>query len=287
MKPTLQHLDIDPTRSSLLAYRISSPIFGFHWHYHPEFELTYIHQGFGTRMVGDHVSPFEDGDMVLIGSNVPHTWMTDEAFHAEGKPVLAMGLQFAPYLIPDGWLGLAEMQSLRSLLEGSRRGLHIKGTAVPALAAIMDRLVDAEGFSRVELLLRLLHDISQYGDTQPLASPFYTMSADGRTEDRIDRVCQHLHANYAENIRLPDIAALANMTETAFCRFFKKITGRSLLTYVNDLRIGKACQLLRDTDQPISGIAYQVGYQSLTHFNRSFSRRKEMAPRQYRARHEG
>lgn len=281
--PSFQHLSNTDTHS-FLSYWVISPRFGFHWHYHPEIEICYVVKGRGTRLVGDNSSEFESGDLVLVGSNLPHTWISDPTFSAQGHQMEVVVIQF-----PVEWLDglfrlLPETQQLRSLCLEAQRGLFFPAETIHQLGPKLIELVNSSGFNRYHLLLDALHDMSQFETRQLLATERYTPTLGQESEDRIGVVCRHIHEHFRDPINLEVMSGLAQMSPTAFCRFFKKMTGKTLSNYVIDLRISHACSLLLEKHQTISEVAYESGFNSITHFNRSFKSRKTVTPKVYRER---
>jgi AraC-like DNA-binding protein/mannose-6-phosphate isomerase-like protein (cupin superfamily) len=278
MKARFQHLGFDTVGVSILSYWVHSPFFGFHWHYHPELEITYVKKGRGTRLVGDHVNTFEENDCVLLGSNLPHTWISDDDFRQSEEQMEVIVVQFPADLFAEAFIQLPEMMAIRKLLKDAQRGISFPGND---FYDDLNALTDLEGFARLHQLMHILHRMSNAQQTQLLASKLYTPMLGQESEDRILNVCRYVHEHFTKPIRLKEIAQLANMNEAAFCRFFKKMTGQSLMHYVNDLRIGKACNMLMQEDKTISEVAYISGFNSQTHFNRSFLKRKGIRPSEF------
>ena len=283
MKARFQHLGFDTVGVSILSYWVRSPFFGFHWHYHPEYEITYIHKGRGTRLVGDHVNTFEAGDCVLLGSNLPHTWISDDDFRQSDEQMEVIVVQFPVDLFAENFIALPEMNGIQQLLKAAQRGISF---SKPSFIATLHALTEQKGFAQLHQLMAILQAMSEEEQTELLASKYYNPMLGKDSEDRILNVCRYIHEHFTEPIQLKEIAQLANMNEASFCRFFKKMTGQSLMHYINDLRIGKACNLLMQTDKSISEIAYSSGFNSQSHFNRSFLKRKGVQPRVFQKRYE-
>ncbi len=278
-----QHLGFDTGTAAMLCYWVRAPKFGFHWHYHPELEITYVQKGRGIRMVGDNVSYFQEGDFVFLGSNLPHTWISDDDFNEQEDQMEVIVLQFPPQLFSDTWLSFAEMGEFRRLFQLSRRGISFTGEEGRLAAAQLVQITTMEGFERYNAILALLHRLGGAKHMELLSSQSYVPPLNDATELRLLKVCQYIHDRYTEVIRLEEVARLANMNPSAFCRFFRRSTGQSFMEYVTDLRIGKAANLLMGQNQmSISEIAYRSGFSSQTLFNRSFLKKKQMTPSQFR-----
>ncbi len=279
MKPTFQHLGFDCVNASFLCYRVASERFGFHWHYHPECEISYVVRGHGTRLVGDNVEEFQAGDLLFIGPDLPHTLISDELYNQSGLGMEVIVIQFRKEILEDRSLEIVELAGIGKLIAESGRGLHFPSNEV--IGAKLRSLTTSTGFAQYHGLLDVLHDIS-LSERRPLASEFYNADLRGKSEERIGRVCRYIHEHYAESIKIAELASLAHMNEASFCRFFRKMTGKTAINYINDLRIGNACQLLHQEGIPISEVAFRSGYESITHFNRSFLKRKQVSPSVYR-----
>ena len=278
----LQHLGFDAISEAIQCFWVKVPSFGFHWHYHPEYEITYVQKGRGNRMVGDHVDYFEAGDFVFLGSNLPHTWISDDDYNSSTNNMEVLVLQFHAQLFASEWLNWAEMANLQYLLKHSNRGLRFSGEEQKMAVSLLLKLEKTAGFQRVLTMLELLNFLGQEKGT-PLASRAYVPPLNEVTEERLLTVCKFLHEHFTQPIKLETIAHLANMNTTSFCRFFRKSTGQSVMEYVNDLRIGKACNLLLSGERMnITEIAYRSGFNSQTLFNRCFLKKKNMRPREFR-----
>lgn len=177
---------------------------------------------------------------------------------------------------------LPETQQLRTLCLEAQRGLFFPASAEVQLGPKLIALMKSTGFTRYHLLLDVLHDMSMADHRQLLATERYTPTLGQESEDRIGVVCRHIHEHFRDPIQLDVMSDLAQMSPTAFCRFFKKMTGKTLSNYMIDLRISHACSLLLEKRQTISEVAYESGFNSITHFNRSFKSRKEVTPKVYR-----
>ncbi len=283
MKADYQHLDLLAENNLIRAFWIDVPSFGFHWHYHPELEITCVRQGRGTRMVGDNVSPFSSGDFVFMGSNLPHTWISDDDFNSSPQHMEVAVLQFHPSLLTASLLGLPELRNIRQLLRSADRGIELTAGRREAAADLLFQLIAAEGFERFNLFFQLLNYLGAAEPDHLLASKAYAAPLNESTEERILQVCRYVHEHFMRPIKLDTVARIAHMNASAFCRFFRKTTGQTFSEYINDLRVTKACNLLLDQRQlSISEIAYQSGFNSQTLFNRIFLKKKNRTPSQFR-----
>lgn len=275
MKALFEDIDSKRGTDSYLAYRYETARFPFLWHYHPEYELTLILEGSGERMVGDSHEYFFPGDLVLLGPGLPHTWVS-ESISA------AVVIQFTETFIAP-LLQYPECSRVRELLARASQGLYFPSKEVERLLAVIDQLPATRAVSRITGLLDVLEALAVPEVlSTPLASAYFQPSLGRKTEGRIGKVFQYVHQHSSETVSLKEIAALINLSESAFCKFFKRTTGRTFSDYLADIRIGHACQLLSESDETISEIAYRSGFDSLTYFNRMFLRKKGVRPREFR-----
>ena len=277
MKATFEHIEPNLSHSSFTAYWRQTDYFDFHWHYHPELELTYIHQGSGTRLVGDHAERYEDGDLVLLGSNLPHTWASE----LKGQEQSAIVVQFRQELIGN-MLNVPEFNLIKELLDRTPRGLVFGKTVSQHIEPQLSAMLNLEGIQKLTELWRILDQLATTDAYRLLASPIYRPSLVQGNEQRIDRACQHIHQHFTRRITLQEMATITHMTEPSFSRFFKKMTGKPFTAYVNELRVSRAQRLLQETNAPVSQIAYATGFESSTHFNRVFFQKNHTSPRDFR-----
>ena len=257
------------------------------WHYHPEFEIHLIQRGTGRSIVGDHIGRFTAGHLVLVGSNLPHDWISDvgDGEHITNRDVV---FQFHPQWIGDCQQLLPELRAVDPLLARAARGIEFTGPTAAAAAPELLAIGDSAGIDRLHHILAVLDILSAAppGEAQLLASPWIPPLDKGGTDDLIDDALNYLFTNSAREIRLADVAARAAMSESSFSRYFRRSTGQSFSDTIRKLRLAHACQLLENTDEPISTICHRTGYQNLSNFNRQFRREYGITPGQYRRIHQ-
>ena len=277
MKPLLEDIKAKKGLNSFMAYNISSPTFEFFWHYHPEYELTLILKGRGRRLVGDNHENFESGDLALIGPGLPHTWVSDGNFKGKSEAIV---LQFSKDFI-ERFAGLDELSAIHKLLLYAKQGISFKGEKSAIVKEQMKLLPAKRGVEKITGLLHILHELSKL-KSAPLASSFYQPLKGKENEHRINMVCQYIQKHAAEQLTIHKAAALIHLSPGAFCKFFKRITGKTFSDYVNDIRIANVCSELMATDKQVAEIAYGNGFETLTYFNRVFLRKKKVQPANYR-----
>ncbi len=285
MKPSLEPRKALKRGTSFVVFLRKDSAFGFHWHYHVECELTYIIQSRGMRLVGDNVSEYRSGDLVFLGSNVPHTWSSEGKPGSSLKEHRAIVVQFSPLLLSDQLLRAPEFERIRKLFAEANRGLHYQGAIVPQVAQRMQRLLTLKGVPAVLELISILDSLSQWRQANQLSSPKYSPKLKLHIQNRFERILLYLEKHYDAGLDLKNVAAVAHMSPSAFSRFFRRMARKPFIRYLNELRIAEACKRLIEGDQAIIEIAFAVGFNNLSNFNRRFLMIKHMTPRAYRQRY--
>lgn len=251
------------------------------WNFHPEFEIHLIRKGAGVAFVGDYIGAFSATYLTVIGSDLPHDWvtMTAPGEVIEGRDIV---LQFHPDRIREAMRLLPEFAELEDFFARAQRGLVFTGETLEKGAALVEGMGAQKGVARLTLFLQLLHLLASSTEYEVLSSPEYSPKLDAETLDALQRALVFIYRNFSTDIRLADVAELAGMSESAFSRFFKKNTGNTFTDHVNKLRIWQACKLLAESDMPITDICFEVGYLNISNFNRTFLRQHRMTPSAYR-----
>lgn len=253
-------------------------------HVHPEYELVYVKESFGKRIIGNHIESFEAGDMVLIGPSLAHIWINDDSF-INGKAATqakAIVMYFHPQLFDCGLFDLPEAEQLKNLLRLSKLGISIKDETRNRVAEKVEKLLHAHGFERILLLLQLLHILAESADVEQINATELLHHESRSEKDRLCEVYRFVHENFRSDIQLKDVAKLTNLTPQSFCRLFKKRNNLHFVEYLNQVRISNACKLLLDSDWTISEIAYNCGYKTISNFNKLFKETTSLSPKKYR-----
>ncbi|KAB0677537.1 helix-turn-helix domain-containing protein [Aureimonas leprariae] len=254
----------------------------FIWHYHREYELTLTLNSVGQRFVGDHVGPYGDRDLVLLGPDIPHTWSSTAKLD-EAAPHVALVMFFRAEWIDGLMKAMPELAPLSSMLAASRRGLRFSAGAIEAARPAVEAMRHLAPAARLFRLLELLVLLAEDRGCEPLASPEAQQSPlPGDERPRLERVLDHIHAHYGQRLRIDDLADLAHLSASGLHRMFKRHVGQTVTDYVGQLRIGRACQLLIASDMPIAHVASDAGYANLSLFNRQFQRARGETPRSFR-----
>jgi len=259
------------------------PYLDIPFHFHPETEIMYMEKGSGTRFVGDHSEAFSEGDIGLIGPNLPHVWRSDPVYR-ENIPGLTAHVQvvhFHDAVLKGPLANLPEMKAINRLLLESQYGIKFFGSARENLEKMMKEMVKATGIDKLLQLVKMLDFMAETEEKQLLASAGYSKIMKSADFDRFDKAHRFMIDNFQSNIKLETVSSLVGMTPTSFCRYFKKRTKKSFHTVLNEIRIGHACKLLIEGKMNISGIGYESGFNNISNFNEQFKKLKGISPSQY------
>lgn len=267
--------------SSIYAKRVFRPHMGGNWHFHKEFELIYFLKGHGMRIVGDHISNFQKGELVLVGQWLPHLWRNDESdIHGDKTDFIV--IKFTRMFGDIDLFSMPELVHINALLREANKGVLFSKKTRKSVRNDLLKLTEAESSEKLILLLSVLRTLALSNDHQTLSGPNFAIQKEVAGENRLQKVINYISTNYFQNVSLDEISKIAVMTPPAFCRFFKTRTNKTFSSFLNEVRISKACQLLINGEAPIKQICYDVGFSSLTNFNRTFKSFKGVSPSGYR-----
>ncbi|WP_420385192.1 AraC family transcriptional regulator [Roseivirga sp.] len=248
------------------------------WHFHPEVELIFVKGGTGKRHIGRHLSYFNDGDLVLMGSYLPHYGFTDRLTGNSSETVV----QFRPEFLGKEFFNIPEMNGVRQLLELSKKGLAFHGKTKEEVGKKIERLAHSDQFGRLLGLLSILHDLYMTKEYTVLNADGVAMAVDTKDNDRMNEIYSYIRTNFKEHISLDEMADEVNMTVPAFCRYFKKISRKTFTKFVNEYRVVHASKLLAETSLPITEVSFESGFNNFSHFNKSFKEFTGKSPSAYR-----
>jgi len=273
-----------PDSKVFVVRELIAPFFDKHWHFHPEYQLVVILKGTGTRYIGDHIKPFKDGDMVLTGPNLPHVWRSDNAYFdpANELETHLIVVYFPEDFLGDGIFEKEEFADIARLMKLSARGVEVNGKSNHEVTAMMKKLVHLTGTSQLIQLLEILNYLSYSKDTTQITNAGYINHNKESEKDRMGEVYEYVMKNYKEKIKLEEVASLANLSVSAFSRFFKSRANKSFSDFISDVRISHACKLLHEEDINVSEICYESGFNTLSNFNKQFKDRIGKTPVHYR-----
>ncbi|MGJ8743989.1 AraC family transcriptional regulator [Polaribacter sp.] len=258
------------------------------WHFHIEFEIVYITKSHGIRFVGDNVSPFFPGDLVLVGSLLPHLWRSDPSYYDPENPdktncVKTIVTKFTEDFLGQDFFKIHEFQKINKLLEEAKFGIYFSKEVSKRLH---NHIIELPKLPRTEQYIKLLDLLYQLSlvdveDRVVLSSSDMRQSTKESSE-RIDNVLRYISDNYASKIDLREISEVACLTTNSFCRFFKKTTNKSFTQFLNEIRIRNASRILIQQNSPISEVCYNVGFNSITNFNKQFKQIMGVTPKMFR-----
>jgi AraC-like DNA-binding protein len=284
MKPHFHKVPIGLAHSFGIRHD-RKPNFGTLWHYHPELELHYIIKGRGVQYIGDTVSGFSDGDMILLGQNLPHAWRcSPEYFQGDASyEVEAIVLHFSSTCLGKNFLELPEAQLIPLLFEKAKKGLKISGQAKEQTSQLLHSLLHASQLDRLILLLQILNTLAESHELETI-SPGYTFSHlhNVAEMERLERIYSFVMENYRRNISLEEMAALSHLSVTSFCRYFKKMTNKSFFEFLIEVRVSNVCKRILDTRMPLEIISSECGFQNVSNFYRQFKKVTGMTPLAYK-----
>lgn len=266
--------DVDMVISPERHVRISGE--GEHWHYHEAYELTYFEAGEGTRFVGDHIQQFHNGDLVLLGANLPHYW------HTRGR---SRGWSVQWNLPPTHhFWAFPETEALSRFFKSAERGIQFHGAVAETVSGLFPKLADTQGLDRFGLLLRMLSAAASGppNEHEYISENSFSLSAVSRHQTSIQAAIRYLLENYRNQMRLSEILSVAGMSRSTFARQFKKHSGKTLSEFLQHIRLDAACRELAKTDNPIIDVAFGNGFTQVSFFNRLFKRALRRSPSEYR-----
>ncbi|MCX6237646.1 MAG: AraC family transcriptional regulator [Bacteroidia bacterium] len=272
-----------PAENSFLIKYDDFAHFTVPWHFHNEYEIVFIIKSFGKKFVGDSVEEFAPGDLSVYGSKLPHFYMNDQAFY-RGDPDLrvnAIVVQFPTSYFPQSQLQRTEFGSVKKLLKSASSGLTFSAESAANGGKILQEMLRTSGMERHLLFVKLI-DYLGNSDSRSIATPDYINAMNDQGEPRMAKIYKFTTRNYNRKIALEEVASVAGMNTTAFCRYFRQKTGKTFAQFVNELRISYACKLLRHGNQTIAHISDEAGFNNLSNFNRQFKSFIGKSPSEYR-----
>jgi AraC-like DNA-binding protein len=236
------------------------------WHFHPEIELVYVNKGKGKRHIGNHISYFNNSQLVLIGSNLPHIGYIDR-LTTNGSETL---IQFLPDFLGKDFFKIPEMAAIATLFERAKKGIRFNIEIKQRIGAKIEKLIDLEGANRITSFIEILNDLATTNDYTLLNANGFAFEAIRQDSNKIEIIYNHINDNFKEHITLDEVSNLVSMTVPAFCRYFKKSTGKTFTKLVNEYRVVHATKLLAESNMSISNISFECGFNNFSHFNKLF-----------------
>jgi AraC-like DNA-binding protein len=271
-----------PPRTLLKVKWDDFPHFTYPWHFHSEFEIVYVLKSSGKRFVADSVESFHEGDVTLMGSNLPHFWKSDAPGDSENvNRVNAIVVQFHKDFFRDEINSYPEFHRINELLKRAGRGIHFNKISGEKIGKMLKRLLKLNGLERMLYFIKLLDAMSRIENYRILASKAYQLEEQKELNNRLDKIMHFINTNYQRKITQEEVASKIGMTTAAFCRYFKEKTGKGFIFFINEMRIGYACKLLIENHLSISQICFECGFNNISNFNRMFKRQTGYTPGEY------
>ncbi|MEN8247603.1 MAG: AraC family transcriptional regulator [Bacteroidota bacterium] len=259
------------------------PHFYSTYHTHEELQLTMVIKGHGTAYIGDKILHFDEGDIYLLGQNLPHVFKDD--MKDGDADIESISIFFLPTFLGEGFLSLPETRSIAKLILQTGRGIKINDDLQEEITRLIWLIQNSNGLTRLTTLVKILEQIAHESNITLITSPGYhkpKRSVDGQ---KINDVFDFMMANYNREIKLEEVADIAHMSSTAFCRYFKHHTRKTYSRYLNEIRIGQACKLLVDRSFSVSEVCYKSGFNNISNFNRQFKKITDFTPSEYQKHH--
>ncbi|TFH24984.1 MAG: AraC family transcriptional regulator [Bacteroidia bacterium] len=283
MQELLEQIKLNPNESFFIGV-FQDHIDQSSWHYHQEFELSFITEGSGSRIVGDSVEEFHPGDLIFIGPRIPHVWFSEAPVlnQHSGRTLESVYLLFNQEILPEGLTSLPEFKHVNRAIQLSERGIRITGDTLNQVSRIMLQLPYLNSMKRLMLFYEIMDIIGESQSFTFLASADYIKTRFESTNNRVKKIHEFLMLNYHEEINLEKIAEMVHMAPASACRFFKFSTGLTIFEYLNKIKIDYACNLLLNTELNVVDISYDCGFNNLSHFNKQFRKFLGKTPTEFR-----
>lgn len=248
------------------------------WHIHPELELVYVNKAKGKRHIGNHLSYFNNSQLILIGANLPHTGFAD-GFATNGLETV---IQFKDDFLGDKFFEIPEMLLIKKLFIRAKMGVLFGIKTKELIGFKIENLIEKEGIDRITGLLDILKELSFSEDYTLLNVDGYALEVKRQDNERIDVIFRHVRENFKHPITLEEVSNMVSMTVPAFCRYYKKITGKTFTQFVNEFRIVHATKLLSETPSSITDVCFESGFNNFSYFSKLFKKITGKSPLKYR-----
>lgn len=280
MKPQLLKITHQPVTS--FSVRQDIPNINSRWHYHPEIELICFHKGGGTQFIGDHIKKFAAGDVVMLGSNLPHYWMFDEYLVDTEKHLpYSTVIHFEENFIGERFLHLPESRELKILLEKAQQGILVSGKEAEHVITLMGKVKQSSGFKRIISLMECLSALAEVEHLTLLSSIGFRYHEYDSENERLNAIYNFTLKNFMKKIELKEVAAITGLIPNSFCRYFKTRTGKTYNQFLLEIRIGYACKLLLDNTQSIKQVCFESGFNNFSCFHKNFKSITGYTPQGY------
>jgi len=282
MRPVLEHLPLD-SGESFVVKCFDYDYYPTPWHFHPEYELVLVTESTGKRFIGDSISDFGPGDLAFIGPDLPHLYRNDPKYYQTGSGLRAKSIviHFLEKSFGEHFLAVPETKTLGGLFDRSKRGLELTGKTNQEISEKMIELTGLKGFPRWLLLLEILQIMADSGDLGYISRQVVTGHNEKESE-RLNKVFEFVMKSFSSEIRIREVAAMVNMAENSFSRYFSQRTRKTFSSFVSEVRLVNACKMLLESQESVSRICFDCGFNNLSNFNRRFRKTYQISPLAYR-----
>lgn len=275
MKPLIQKIPLQEDKSFAARF-YESPLYETPWHQHEEIELVLCIQSLGSVFIGDYIGDYGEGEVYLLGKNLPH-WYRKKDKNRAGKAIV---VHFKEEMFGNTFLNLPELQSVKALLHKSTRGIRLQGNLEVKIRKQLYKIIQEKGFERLNTLVHCLYQISISQEYELLSGIYHPISSED--QDRIGAIYEYSMQHYREPITLQQMADLTNQSVSNFCKYFKQNTKKTYIQFLNEIRIAYACKLLKESSISITEICYESGFRNWANFSSQFKKVCQMTPSEYR-----
>ncbi|MDP4278456.1 MAG: AraC family transcriptional regulator [Bacteroidota bacterium] len=288
LKPFYQKL-APPSQQSIIFLNEEIPHFIVPWHFHPEIEILFVVKSCGTCYIGDGINHFTEGEISIIGENIPHWWKSDPVYLEDTDTIHTKSLiiQFRRDVFDSNFIELPEMALINQLFDRSLRGIQFLDQAREQLGKQMKKIFRSSGMKRIIEFMVLLDMMAESTEYRYHSSVGYSHMPNSYDFYRFNKIQEYIIRNLTESINLNDVASFVNMSPTAFCRYFKKHTKKTFIQFVTEFKIGHACKLLAEEQMSVTRACYESGFNNLSHFNDQFKKFVHLTPTEYKAAYTG
>ncbi|MBE9461617.1 AraC family transcriptional regulator [Dyadobacter subterraneus] len=280
MKATYTLLpDFAQAQKPFVVKKIVRPYFSTDFHFHTECQLVHILSGSGTRIIGDSIEHFEEGDLAFVGPNVPHVWYSQSQSANES---MSVALYINPEAVSEKLEGLIDTKELRRFFKESERGISVCGVKKVLITDILMQMPEQKNIALLASFIQILHYLLDPEELVWLNVPNLLSVYAAQAPGRVHKLMHFIQQNFKQEITLQQAASVSGLQIHSFCRFFKSLTNRTFSDFLNEVRIGFASKLLLQSDLPVTQIALECGYTNISYFNRCFKKINKVSPKEYR-----
>lgn len=267
--------------------KVTKPYFIVPWHFHPEIEIMLVTSGKGTRFVGDSIEYFEPYDLVMLGPNLAHVWKNDQEHYREGAGLTAQCIYtvFTEESFGKDFFNIPEMSKVKQLLSKSSRGIKFEGKTKLRVTEKILESFHQTGVEQFISLVGILNELSISEEYTFLSTIGYDQKVQASDMQRLNGVLDFLMKNFRNEIKLEQVANIASMSPTSFCRYFKSRTNKTVIQFLNEIRIGHAHKLLIETQYNMDQVSAESGYKNVSNFYEQFQKITGKSPFKFRKEH--